>query len=506
MAAYSFRGVKRRKIAKRLNLKSAQSNENTHLNCGFFKSGPYKFLNGSLKAYSGDLSRLHRILDPLLITLLFIILQPSGHIWTTPFVSIPFWCIVGSVATIVLSRLSLYRSYRFRSLKLLAKKITTSWFLVLGLLLLVAYVDKSTASFSRIATSCWALAGWIWLIGTHVFGRRLLRQHRCHGGNSQTIVYWGMPQAASAFAEQIEKNPWMGFRIVKWFSPVTPEPTDLSPYLPSFGGGIDELRNWLSSSKVDRLMFSDTSINTDEMCSIFGDTSIPVAYAPHWSQPSMRFTVETIGPQPCIELWGREKSIIDQYLKRVFDLTLGTISAVLISPVLIIVALAVRVSSPGPILYKQERYGLDGKPFKCFKFRSMSVQDSDKQEDLKQATKDDPRVTKVGSILRKWSLDELPQLLNVIRGDMSLVGPRPHATQHNEQYRKVISGYMQRHASKPGITGLAQVNGLRGETRTLLEMEERIKADLRYQRDWNLTMDIKIIIKTILCIRAGNAY
>jgi putative colanic acid biosysnthesis UDP-glucose lipid carrier transferase len=239
---------------------------------------------------------------------------------------------------------------------------------------------------------------------------------------------------------------------------------------------------------------------------LFGDTSIPVVYAPHWSHPTMRFTVDSIGDQPCIDLWGSEQSLLDRQLKRSFDLLLTGIGVVVIAPLLLLIALAVRLSGPGPIFYRQDRYGLDGKRFNCFKFRSMRVLDSADQAVVKQATADDPRITPVGRFLRRWSLDELPQVFNVLLGDMSLVGPRPHAVQHNELYRKLIPGYMQRHAFKPGITGLAQVSGWRGETRNLSEMANRIDADLRYQRDWSLKLDIKILIKTFLRLRSGNAY
>ena len=220
----------------------------------------------------------------------------------------------------------------------------------------------------------------------------------------------------------------------------------------------------------------------------------------------MRFTVDSIGTQPCIDLWGSERSLFDRQLKRSFDLFLTGIGVVLIAPLLLVIAIAVKLSSPGPVFYMQDRYGLDGKRFKCFKFRSMRVLDTADQQVVKQATADDPRITPVGSFLRKWSLDELPQIFNVLKGDMSLVGPRPHAVQHNELYRKVIPGYMQRHAYKPGITGLAQVSGWRGETRNLSDMENRIYADLAYQRDWSLKLDIKILIKTFLRLRSGNAY
>jgi putative colanic acid biosynthesis UDP-glucose lipid carrier transferase len=157
-------------------------------------------------------------------------------------------------------------------------------------------------------------------------------------------------------------------------------------------------------------------------------------------------------------------------------------------------------------LFSQDRYGLDGRRFRILKFRTMRVLEAGDQPGLRQATRDDPRITPLGRVLRRWSLDELPQLFNVIRGEMSLVGPRPHAVDHNEQYRRLIPGYMQRHTFKPGITGLAQVEGLRGETSNLQSMARRIDADLRYQRDWSLSLDLKILIKTFLRLRSPQAY
>ncbi|EOF9267138.1 exopolysaccharide biosynthesis polyprenyl glycosylphosphotransferase, partial [Klebsiella pneumoniae] len=163
--------------------------------------------------------------------------------------------------------------------------------------------------------------------------------------------------------------------------------------------------------------------------------------------------------------------------------------------VLAVIALLIKLTSPGPILFKQIRYGMDGKAIKVWKFRSMKVMENDDR--VIQATKNDTRVTKVGGFLRKTSLDELPQFINVLFGSMSIVGPRPHAVAHNEQYRKLIQGYMLRHKVKPGITGLAQVNGWRGETDTLDKMEKRIEYDLEYIRTWNIVLDIKIIFLTV---------
>jgi putative colanic acid biosynthesis UDP-glucose lipid carrier transferase len=182
-------------------------------------------------------------------------------------------------------------------------------------------------------------------------------------------------------------------------------------------------------------------------------------------------------------------------IKRIEDLVLSTLILLSITPLLLAISLAVKLTSPGPVLFKQIRYGIDGKPIKVWKFRSMTVMDNGDQ--VIQAKKNDVRLTPIGGILRSRSLDELPQFFNVLQGKMSIVGPRPHAVAHNEEYRSVISGYMLRHKVKPGITGWAQVNGWRGETDTLEKMEKRIEYDLDYIRDWSLSFDLQIIIATI---------
>jgi putative colanic acid biosysnthesis UDP-glucose lipid carrier transferase len=191
--------------------------------------------------------------------------------------------------------------------------------------------------------------------------------------------------------------------------------------------------------------------------------------------------------------------------KRLLDVCISSIALLLLSPVLVICAIAVKMSSPGPIIFRQRRYGLDGREIAVYKFRSMKVtEDGDK---VTQASKSDSRITRVGSFLRKSSLDELPQLFNVLQGKMSLVGPRPHAVAHNEQYRKLIKGYMVRHKVLPGITGLAQISGCRGETARLEEMEERVKYDLEYLRHWTPALDIKILFLTAYKIfRDDRAY
>jgi putative colanic acid biosynthesis UDP-glucose lipid carrier transferase len=185
-------------------------------------------------------------------------------------------------------------------------------------------------------------------------------------------------------------------------------------------------------------------------------------------------------------------------LKRLSDIIISFAALLLLAPVLLTIALLVRLGSPGPAIFRQRRYGLDGEEINVYKFRSMRVEENGAQ--IKQAKRNDSRVTRLGAILRRTSLDELPQLVNVLQGRMSLVGPRPHAVAHNELYRKLIKGYMVRHKVRPGITGWAQVNGLRGETDTVEKMAARIRYDLDYLRNWSLRLDIHILFKTLVLV------
>ena len=195
----------------------------------------------------------------------------------------------------------------------------------------------------------------------------------------------------------------------------------------------------------------------------------------------------------------------NQLVKRIEDIVLSAIILVIISPLLLAVAIGVKLSSPGPVIFRQKRNGLDGEEIIVYKFRSMRAMDDGPV--VKQATKDDQRITPFGAFIRRTSLDELPQFMNVLQGRMSIVGPRPHAVAHNELYRKLIKAYMVRHKVKPGITGWAQVNGHRGETDTVEKMQARVEYDLEYLRNWSLGFDLQIVARTIkLVFFDRNAY
>ncbi|MBV2350359.1 undecaprenyl-phosphate glucose phosphotransferase [Synechococcus sp. HK05] len=464
---------------------------------------------GWLRLYGNDLNRLQRFVDPLYVTLLFDGLVLS-QVRALPLAqALLILAIVAVLPALILPQGKLYQSYRQQSLFTLTRRLSVSWLLLLAVLLALAFATKLSAQFSRIAVVSWALLGWAGLFTLHVGGRKLLRWWRIRGGNSRALLYWGTPDAAVAFHERLRKAPYLGLKLAAWFSPLPPNGRTLPAQMPPWGGSLPHLRRWLEHHSVDQIVFSHVStdqLSMQDLLRFLGDTCIPVTYAPAWVMPGMRFEVEQVADQPCIDLWRPNQSALDAVLKRLFDLAVAGFALTLLTPVLVGLALAIRLTSPGPVLFKQDRYGLDGRRFSIYKFRSMRVVEAGDQQGLRQATRNDPRITPLGAVMRRWSLDELPQLLNVLKGDMSIVGPRPHAVDHNEQYRQLIPGYMQRHLAKPGMTGLAQIRGFRGETATLEAMANRIAADLEYQRDWSLTTDLKILIKTVLHLRSVNAY
>jgi len=236
------------------------------------------------------------------------------------------------------------------------------------------------------------------------------------------------------------------------------------------------------------------------------DTTASVYFLPDvYIFDLMQARFDNVGGMPVIAIRETPFVGVNSVVKRISDVALALVILVLISPLMVGVALCVRASSPGPVIFRQRRYGLYGDEIVVYKFRSMTVVEDGGT--VTQARARDARLTPIGAFLRRTSLDELPQFVNVLQGRMSIGGPRPHAVAHNEQYRKLIKGYMLRHKVKPGITGWAQVNGLRGETSTLDKMQARVRYDLDYLRSWSLWLDLWIIIKTVkVVITQQNAH
>lgn len=310
---------------------------------------------------------------------------------------------------------------------------------------------------------------------------------------SKNVLIVGDSEKALRLFQDLRKSEWIGFNPLGVYT--FNQQFDSA----EFSGSVNDAVEIIQSQEINQVYVVTNQENisqVDGLLKTLSDTTCSTVIVPElFSYDFLYSRVEDINGTPIIPIIDTRIKGINIFLKRVEDICVASAILMLISPLLLCIAIAIKLNSKGPVFFKQIRYGLNGKPILVYKFRSMSVMENG--ADVKQAVKNDPRVTTVGGFLRKTSLDELPQFINVILGNMSVVGPRPHAAAHNEEYRKLITGYMLRHKVKPGITGLAQIRGWRGETDTLDKMEKRVDCDLEYIRTWSLLLDLKIIFLTI---------
>jgi putative colanic acid biosynthesis UDP-glucose lipid carrier transferase len=274
-------------------------------------------------------------------------------------------------------------------------------------------------------------------------------------------------------------------------------------------GSLSNLADYCRANRVDTIYIALPMASQPRILKLLEDlrdTTASIYFVPDiFVFDLIQARVDSIGGLPVVAVCETPFYGMNGIVKTASDFVLGALILAAIAPILAVIAVGVKLSSPGPVLFKQRRYGLDGRKIIVYKFRTMTV--AEDGDVVRQATRNDSRITRFGAFLRRTSLDELPQFINVVQGRMSIVGPRPHAVAHNEMYRKLIRGYMIRHKVKPGITGLAQVNGLRGETETVEKMQKRVEYDLAYLRNWSLLLDLQIILKTLAVVMKGsNAY
>jgi putative colanic acid biosynthesis UDP-glucose lipid carrier transferase len=329
-----------------------------------------------------------------------------------------------------------------------------------------------------------------------VCARVLLRQYRKRGGNFSRVVIVGTNLTAIRLFEAMLSDAGYGYRILGFFGTRTTKPKG---FCGKYLGSVDTMEPFIREQAVDMIFYTMPGENDDSLhkvISIADANVVQFYYVPQISNYMGRnFEMSNIGPMPILTaLHNPLKGTLNRTLKRTFDIVFSSI-LLLFSPIVFIpVAIAIKISSPGPIFFRQKRTGYRGHEFWCLKFRTMRVNND---SDSAQASKDDPRKTRVGDFLRRTSIDELPQFINVLRGEMSVVGPRPHMLKHTEDYARLVDKYMIRHMIKPGITGWAQVNGLRGSTDELWKMEKRVEYDVWYMENWTFMLDIKIIARTI---------
>lgn len=405
-------------------------------------------------------------------------------------------------AVICFNALPLYRSWRARGVLHEIAVIAFAWTGIFALFSAHALILQLGHELSRLWVGLWYAIGLTLLALSRVAVRNVLHWLRSRGIDARRVVVVGLRPPAVRIHHYLRQNAWVGMHVVGYlrsnYDMTLGESTDL-PCL----GDVDELATLLATDPVDEVWISmplDKLGRIRSVLAMLDDTPIKVKLIPDLVEMGvLNQSGDQIGNVPVINLRqgtvGRDS--VFSMSKAILDRPLALLALIGLSPLLLAIAIGVKLSSPGPVLFRQRRHGRGGREFQMLKFRSMRVHRADGPK-LAQATRGDPRVTRLGAFLRRSSLDELPQLFNVLGGSMSLVGPRPHAIQHNSHYQKLIHSYMQRHYVKPGITGWAQVNGFRGETPRLRDMKKRVQYDLDYIRRWTLWFDIKIMAMTVV--------
>jgi putative colanic acid biosysnthesis UDP-glucose lipid carrier transferase len=404
----------------------------------------------------------------------------------------------------------LYRSWRAAPLREEIFHVLVTWAVVVPILLFLGFATKTSAHYSRVVTLSWFLGAPALVVGWRVCVRLLLKQLRKHGKNSRTIAIAGATRLARQLASRIRDDASFGMRVHGFYDDrAGARRQDPDPSVGTVLGNLDQLVVDARQGKLDIVYIAlplkaEPRINA--IVRRLADTTATVyVCADFFVFDLLHARWTNVGDIPVVSIFDSPFHGVGGWLKRLEDLVIGAAILLLIAVPMLLIALGVRLTSPGPVLFRQKRYGLNGKEIRIIKFRTMTV--CEDGADVQQARRDDPRVTRLGAFLRRHSLDELPQFFNVLMGDMSIVGPRPHAVAHNELYRSKVHGYMLRHKVKPGITGWAQVNGWRGETDTVEKMERRIEHDLQYIHNWNLSWDLKIILCTVFGRKKSqNAY
>jgi putative colanic acid biosynthesis UDP-glucose lipid carrier transferase len=407
--------------------------------------------------------------------------------------------LVANISYIFFAELfALYRSWRAASLKEMLFYAFVSWALTLFPVFMFLFFTKESDYFSRVVLGSWIVSTVIALCAWRVIFRQVLFSLRRKGLNTRSVGLVGLTGRGLSLIKEIEHHPETGYKLTAIFDERSVDRIDPS-YAHYYKGGLEKAVILAQQGEIDILFIAlpmTANVRIDTILKALGDTTVDVHLIPDmFTYNLLHARMGHVGEMQTISVYDSPMKGGSSLLKRMEDIALASIILCIIAIPMLIIAAAVKLTSTGPAIFKQNRYGMDGKKIKIWKFRSMTTQDNG--DVVKQATKGDARITPLGAFLRRTSLDELPQFFNVLQGDMSVVGPRPHAVSHNEQYRKKITYYMLRHKMKPGITGWAQVSGWRGETDTDEKMEMRIKYDLHYIRNWSLWFDFKIVIFTI---------
>ncbi|ARU32520.1 undecaprenyl-phosphate glucose phosphotransferase [Sulfuriferula sp. AH1] len=453
------------------------------------------------------LSLAKRLVNPLVI---FVSLLIAVEVMSPPFNGMHL--VLGVLAFLIGSQV--FDGFEFFELRGQQARIgwhivnlLIAWTITVGILIILDMATGMGDAYDRRMLMVWVVLTPVLLFASQFAVRVYLEALRKDGKIRRAIIV-GANDLGCKLADRIHHQRSLMVRVDAFFDDRLDDRCDPS-LLSIVAGGLDDVADYVTKSNIDLVYITLPILKQSrivELVNSLRDTTASIYFVPDvFIFDLVQARLDSVNGVPVISVFESPLVGINAVHKRIFDLVVSGTILLMIAPIMVIIAALVKLTSKGPVFFKQRRYGMDGEEIWVYKFRSMSVcEDGDK---VTQATKNDARVTRLGAILRKTSLDELPQLINVLQGSMSIVGPRPHAVAHNEHYRKLIQGYMWRHKVKPGITGWAQVNGYRGETDTIDKMEGRVLHDISYLKNWSIWLDITIMLKTIkLVFKDSQAY
>jgi Undecaprenyl-phosphate glucose phosphotransferase len=427
----------------------------------------------------------------------------EAHTYTVAFVA-----FAAAFSLALFPGFGVYQSWRGRSKLQLACQVSIGWLVVQGCALALMFSLHRLDYVSRLWFAYWtAMSGGLMIAG-RLITHAILAHMRGAGMNLHQVAIVGCGRHCESMMRKLDRETDSGFRSTAAFN-TAPETGRLNTRMPVFDN-YEAFVNFVRTQNVHEVWLA-LPLSQERMIlrfvNEFRDDLVNVRFIPDVRSLALfESGVTDLLGVPAINLVASPLSPSAMLQKELFDRVFALAALIAVAPLLVGIALAIKLTSRGPVLFTQRRKGADGRVFTIYKFRSMRLH-TEQAGVLQQATRNDPRVTRVGAFLRRTSLDELPQFFNVLRGDMSVVGPRPHALEHDDLYQKVVSGYIHRYRIKPGITGWAQVNGFRGETDRIEKMEGRVAHDLYYLGNWSFGLDMRIIAATIFKgLRHTNAY
>jgi putative colanic acid biosynthesis UDP-glucose lipid carrier transferase len=447
------------------------------------------------------ISFFQRVLDPLII---MGTLYVASMLFGEPFTgySLVLMILAFFISSAVYQHIDPYRTWRSGRMLAYSRDVVGGWIVTALILVALGSITGLAYHYEQEVVLSWFVATPFVLLVSHLAVRKV-GSDPSQASEVRSVLIVGANDVGIKFARTTERFPNLFMQVRGFFDDRTADRHPASLQHPILGKMCD-VAAFVRENNI-KMIFISQPISAQprirKLLDDLQDTTASVYFLPDiYVFDLMQARFDNVGGMPVIAICETPFTGFNTLVKRASDIVLALTIQIMLLPVMLAIAVAVKLSSKGPVIFRQRRYGLYGEKIYVYKFRSMTVTEDD--GNVVQAKKNDQRITKVGAFLRKTSLDELPQFINVLQGRMSIVGPRPHAVAHNEQYRKLIKGYMLRHKAKPGITGWAQVNGLRGETETLDKMEARIRYDLDYLRNWSLWLDLYIVVKTVKVVLA----